>query len=292
MSNPILFVGGMKGGVGKSMMTIAAIDYYLHRELPEPVVLIESDTANPDVGKIYDSVPGVQQVLADLDAEAGWLGLVDCIAGHHGPVVINSAARNGAGLREYGHLLTAASQEMRRELVMIWPVNRQRDSLQLLAEARGTFGGHVCVVRNLYFGSADKFELYNASNLREDIEASGGATLDLPELHDRIADRMCCARMSLDALAQENMGTKLAIRVWREKVERIMAEIVKPRAPDPAQPIAAPPSAQSPTPEWPEWADGSDMRPGETQAAYGRRKRLEGSPETRAAARSKFIGES
>lgn len=291
MSDPILFVGGDKGGVGKSMMTVAAIDYYLHRGPSERVMLVESDSANPDVGKICDSIAEVEQVLADLDTEAGWLGLTDCVARHPGPIVINSAARNGSGRREYGHLLAAACQEMHRELVLAWPINRQRDSLQQLAEARGTFNGRIIVLRNLYFGDANKFELFNGSNLRKDIEASGGAALDLPELNDRIADRMNCERISLDALASEGMGTKLAIRVWREKVDRIMAEVLKSSAPVPSQPVA-PARVQSSHPEWPEWADGSDIRPDETPAQYGLRKRAMGSPEARAVARSRFIGES
>lgn len=291
MSDPVLFVGGDKGGVGKSMMTVAAIDYYLHRSPAERVVLVESDSANPDVGKICDSIADVEQVLADLDTEAGWLGLADCVARHPGPIVINSAARNGAGRREYGHLLAAACQEMHRELVLAWPINRQRDSLQQLAEARGTFDGRIIVLRNLYFGDANKFELFNGSNLRKDIEASGGAALELPELNDRIADRMNCERISLDALASEGMGTKLAIRVWREKVDRIMAEVLKSSAPVPSQPVA-PARVQSSHPDWPEWADGSDLHPGETLRAYGLRKKAEGSPEARAAARAKFVGES
>ena len=40
----------------------------------------------------------------------------------------------------------------------------------------------------------------------------------------------------------------------------------------------------------PEWADGSDIRPGETPEKYGRRKRIEGDP-ARRQDRSKFIGE-
>jgi hypothetical protein len=42
----------------------------------------------------------------------------------------------------------------------------------------------------------------------------------------------------------------------------------------------------------PEWADGSDMRNGETLEKYSRRKRIEGSPESQRATRGKFIGES
>jgi MinD superfamily P-loop ATPase len=45
----IYWVGGSKGGVGKSMMTVATLDYLLDRK--QNVVLVECDTSNPDVYK-------------------------------------------------------------------------------------------------------------------------------------------------------------------------------------------------------------------------------------------------
>ncbi|MGH7435886.1 MAG: hypothetical protein ACRENE_09450 [Polyangiaceae bacterium] len=47
----IYWVGGSKGGVGKSMMTLATLDYLL--EQGAKVVLVECDTSNPDVWKAY-----------------------------------------------------------------------------------------------------------------------------------------------------------------------------------------------------------------------------------------------
>jgi MinD superfamily P-loop ATPase len=47
----IYWVGGSKGGVGKSMMTLATLDYLLERGTK--VVLVECDTSNPDVWKAY-----------------------------------------------------------------------------------------------------------------------------------------------------------------------------------------------------------------------------------------------
>ena len=49
--HPIYWVGGSKGGVGKSMMTIATVDYLLERG--KKVLLVECDTSNPDVGNAY-----------------------------------------------------------------------------------------------------------------------------------------------------------------------------------------------------------------------------------------------
>ena len=43
----IYWVGGSKGGVGKSMMTMATLDYLIERG--DRVALIETDTSNHDV---------------------------------------------------------------------------------------------------------------------------------------------------------------------------------------------------------------------------------------------------
>ncbi len=59
--------------------------------------------------------------------------------------------------------------------------------------------------------------------------------------------------------------------------------------PPPAGAITAEQRAQY---QIPAWADGSDMRNGETLEKYARRKRIEGSPESQRATRGKFIGES
>ena len=47
MNASIFYVGGSKGGVGKSKLAFALIDYLLDEE--KQVVLLETDTSNPDV---------------------------------------------------------------------------------------------------------------------------------------------------------------------------------------------------------------------------------------------------
>jgi hypothetical protein len=50
----IFWIGGSKGGVGKSMMTLATLDYLLDQDAR--VVLVECDTSNPDVFKAYGNI--------------------------------------------------------------------------------------------------------------------------------------------------------------------------------------------------------------------------------------------
>ncbi len=46
---PMYYVGGSKGGIGKSMISAALIDTLEQRG--EQILLVETDTANPDVAK-------------------------------------------------------------------------------------------------------------------------------------------------------------------------------------------------------------------------------------------------
>lgn len=50
----IHLVDGEKGGVGKSFVTRAMIQYGLDRDLP--FVAVETDRSNPDVAGIYDDL--------------------------------------------------------------------------------------------------------------------------------------------------------------------------------------------------------------------------------------------
>ena len=49
MSKSIYLIGGSKGGVGKSLVSLTTVDYLL--EKGESVLLIESDINSPDVWK-------------------------------------------------------------------------------------------------------------------------------------------------------------------------------------------------------------------------------------------------
>jgi hypothetical protein len=100
----IYWIGGCKGGVGKSMMTSATIDYLLDRG--QSVVLAESDTSNPDVSKAYESLLPAEVV--NLDRRTGWVDLVNiCDANPQAAIVVNTAARNNESVRMYGNPFTS-----------------------------------------------------------------------------------------------------------------------------------------------------------------------------------------
>ncbi len=224
MTKCIYLVGGSKGGVGKSIVSMALLDYL--RTLEKPVMLIESDTSNPDVAKAYGET--VDTHLLNLDEADGWIELVNLCDSHpENTVVINSAARNNKGVSAYGEMLRNTLDELKRELVTLWVINRQRDSLELLKEYMDALPSTALhVLRNGHFGEEKKFELYNLSNIRKAVEQHNGKSLTFPDLADRVSDDLYTNRLSIERALQElPLGNRAELSRWRAEVKKVLAQV-------------------------------------------------------------------
>ena len=219
MNAPIYYIGGSKGGVGKSKASFALIDYLIERE--KKVLLLETDTSNPDVYKTHKPYENESLVckMADLDVPEGWIELVNVADEYPEHVlVINSAARSNTGIEKYSAMLRETLDELSRALVTFWVINRQRDSVELLRGFLNSFPNalvHVC--RNMYFGTPENFARYNESKARTHIEKKG-KTLDFPDLADRVADKLYSGRMPIKITLEElPLGDRAELRRWRQK---------------------------------------------------------------------------
>jgi len=218
MNAPIIFVSGSKGGVGKSITTMAVLDYLATKQ--RMTKLVDADTSNPDVFKSYGR--SMDADLLDLDDVDGWIQLVNtCDSPSFKTVVINTPARNNDGVRRHGEVLVNALKELSRPFVTLWVINRQRDSLDLLSEYLDlTHGsGTVHVVQNGYFGDSKKYELYNESSLRQRVSDQNGKTLFLPDLADRVTDELYSKRITFaQAIAQLKIGDRVELQRWRTSI--------------------------------------------------------------------------
>lgn len=226
MKPNIYWIGGAKGGVGKSIVSMALVDYLLAQK--STPLLIESDTSNPDVWKVYRETITCQ--LLDLDEVDGWIRLVNACDAHPDKIVIvNTAARSNTGVSKFGATLSESLNELDRSLIALWAINRQRDSMELLTEFMDVMPvSRVHVLRNLYFGDESKFELYAASKtLRPRVESAGGKSLSFPDLADRVADDLYKERMTIAAAAERlPIGNRAELRRWRAAVAKVMSEVV------------------------------------------------------------------
>jgi hypothetical protein len=225
MDKPIYLVGGSKGGVGKSLVTMAVLDQLL--EQGQSVLFIESDTSNPDVWKAYKDT--VVAHLLDLDEADGWIELVNaCDSAPESIAVVNTAARNNRGVSAYGQTLSSTLGELKRALVTLWVINRQRDSLELLKEYMTALpNAQVHVVRNGYFGDEKKFELYNGSKVRKAVEDHGGTSVTFPDLADRVSDDIYSKRLSIARASQElPLGNRAELSRWKGEVAKMLSGII------------------------------------------------------------------
>jgi hypothetical protein len=223
-----IFVAGGKGGVGKSTCASALL-YCLMRAGKQPY-LIETDTSNPDVAKAHagsGDTPTVPMSMLDLDVEDGWLELIDVRAAHPGHVlVVSTGARSNIAIQRFGSLLADGLKELCAPLVTLWMIDGNRDCLELLHQYRQVIAtGTVHVLRNAHCARA--FPLYEASNLRQELERSGGLSLTFPSLAERVAQKLSAERLSFAAAEASDLplGHKLALRRWLSEVSAVLAPV-------------------------------------------------------------------
>lgn len=223
----IYLVGGSKGGVGKSLLSMTMLDYL--QQKGEQPLLVETDNSNPDVYKAYRN--SVESMLLDLDTVDGWVELLNhCADPKHRAIVINSAARNNLAVTQFGERLALGLEELSdAELVTFWCINTQLDSLELLKQYRAALPcGQLHVVRNEFRGT--NFRLYDESALRRDIEARGGLSLTLSTLAERVTQELYgLHRLTLEDVATSSespFGNQIEAKRWRRHAARLLDPVL------------------------------------------------------------------
>ena len=210
----LYFIGGSKGGVGKSILSMILADF-LTKSKNRKIILIESDTSNPDVGKTFAHNDDVEVLSLSLDNADGWIELVNYSEANKKDIVINSAARSGEAVEKFGGTLIGSLDELHRLLISFWVINRQRDSIELLKKYMDVVPGELHVVRNTFYGEPQKFELFNGSKTKIEAEKRG-ATIDLPDLADRVTDDLYSKRLSVaKAMKDMPLGNRAELKRWR-----------------------------------------------------------------------------
>jgi hypothetical protein len=226
MAKNLYLIGGGKGGTGKTLVSMATLDYL--QSIGEDTILIETDTSNQEVWKSYNGE--VASELVDMDEPEGWIRLVNlCNENPDTTVVVNTASRNNKGVGAYGEILNSTVGEIKRKLITLWVINRQRDSLELMKEfSEQITNAEIHVVMNGHYGEPRKFELYNGSNLKAMIEGRGGKSLLFPDLSDRVADDIYNGRLSIARAARElPIGNRADLIRWRNAARAMLSEVIK-----------------------------------------------------------------
>ena len=225
MKQNMIIVGGSKGGVGKSMVSLALLDFYLERG--KKFVFVETDTSNPDVGMNYQAALGERMRTAALDTKDGWLQLIDNIEAADGAdLIVNTGARTNDGIARFGGMVNDLARDGLFALITLWPINRQIDSVRLLKNYMATMSeSEIFVLKNLYFGTPEKFELYDHSNTKKIIDEKW-RDFDFPNLADRVSDIIITDRMTIaEAMTMMTLGNRVELKRWRDACAEIFKTI-------------------------------------------------------------------
>ena len=183
----IHFIGGEKGGVGKSLVARLLAQYFIDRDTP--FVGFDTDRSHGSLLRFYgayaspalvDHFEALDQLIESALEQPGRRVLVDLAAQTHDALVrwidesdvLDLADLSGITL-QYWHVMDAG-----------------RDSVTLLQRLLDRFGQRLSYVLVLNELRGDDFGLLQASGLLERVIGLGARTVRLRHLHDAVMRRI------------------------------------------------------------------------------------------------------
>lgn len=218
----IHFVGGEKGGVGKSVLARILAQYHIDRKMPFSA--FDGDLSHGALIRYYGEYATPIDIndfesadqIAEVAAEMGCNVIVDLAA---------QSARNVDRWMEESGLVEVAGEFGVK--VTLWHVmDDGTDAVRLLEKTLDTYGPgpEYILVRN--YGRGSDFSLFDKSEAKARADAFGAKTIDLPQLHAGSMRKIDRAGASLWAAANnknEDVGPTLGllerqrVKVWLGK---------------------------------------------------------------------------
>jgi len=220
----IHFVGGEKGGVGKSLLSRLLAQYMIDRGIP--FTGFDTDRSHGALLRFYadyasparvDSFEALDAIVEAAVAEPGRRVLVDLAAQTHAALtrwmdesgVLDLAAETGVAV-QYWHVMDAG-----------------RDSVDLLARLLDRFGDRLRYVLVLNQLRGDDFSQLERSGQLARAQALGARTMPLKHLQDAVLRKIDAADASFWSArnAPGSEGARLGLlerqrlRVWLAQVE-------------------------------------------------------------------------
>ncbi|MCR9094749.1 MAG: mobilization protein [bacterium] len=175
------FVGGEKGGVGKSVLARLLIQYWIDR-----AVEFEAFDTDLSHGALVRHYAGYAQPL-DVDRMEELDRIVDGIEEGAREVVVDLASRTERALETWldaGEVLELL-ERMGHDVWYWYVIDGGKDSARLLASLVDRLPRSVTLVSVRNQGRASDFQLYEEAKLGTRIAARGGHEIELPDLHAR-----------------------------------------------------------------------------------------------------------
>ena len=226
----IHFIGGEKGGVGKSLMARVIAQYMIDKDLL--FIGFDTDRSHGSLMRFYsgyaspvlvDSYEALDAIMESAVEQPGRRILVDLAAQTHDPLV--------KWMDESGVLNLADEMSIK---INYWHVmDSGKDSVDLLRKLLDRFGTSVqyVLVRNHIRGS--EFSVLEQSGEQARAIAMGAKILSLKKLHDSVIQKIDAASSSFWKARTVKDGDGLGlmdrqrVKMWLRDIYRDLDEVVR-----------------------------------------------------------------
>jgi hypothetical protein len=211
----IHFIGGEKGGVGKSVVARLCAQYCIDKAIP--FVAADADGSHGALMRFYADYTRPVELT-----DAGSVDqLLEMATESDRRVVVDLPAQSdrllAAWIEEAGILELAAEAGVK---MVFWHViDDGKDALNTLGRLLGRYGDRAryCVVKNA--GRGKFFTLFDESPARTEAERLGAAVVELPELNPAVMQKIDRLDASFWAAAQGTTGPETFTRMERQRLK-------------------------------------------------------------------------
>ncbi len=177
----IHLIDGEKGGVGKSFVTRAMIQYCLDRSFP--FVAVETDRSNPDVAGVYKDICKYA-VLSEDEKQADKADRIFEYAVDK-PVIVSLPSQVHRAMKAWidRNKLLELGDEYKVKFVKWFVCNGEYDSVNLLIASLNCYENRIAHILVRNFGLCDEWsQVESDQNLQKLIKKYKVKTIDFPKL--------------------------------------------------------------------------------------------------------------
>ena len=165
----LIYVTGIKGGVGKSFITNLVI-YYFKNVLNVDPIVIDTDTSAPDIYWCNkDDIKNEDLITAKTATSDGWALLIKTAYENKDRyIVVNAPAKEDDSISEHGEFLDKLV-ERGVDIISFFVINDNGNAVKQLKLFRKYVKGKICVIKNSGKTKLEEndFKVFNESEFKD-----------------------------------------------------------------------------------------------------------------------------
>lgn len=229
MQRTIHFVGGEKGGVGKSVFARFLAQFFIDEYIPFEG--FDADSSHRSFARFY----GDYATAIDLEQPQALDAVVEAAVGAEPKqVVVDLAAQSAKKLWRWldeGEVLDLL--EERDVRIICWHLlDDSRDGVTMLGELVAKFGEKARYVAVLNQGRGYDFDAFHQSPLADELRANGGAIIELPKMNPGTMAKIDLCDVSFWAAVNNSDASNLSLmdrqrgKVWLKRTKSTVSEVL------------------------------------------------------------------